>query len=173
MSDPAPIRLEELQEEHRELLLKVNTRSQDLHDPWVSAPTSDGGFDAYLRRAQSPDTVALLAFSDDDLVGVINLNHIVRRNFQNAHLGYYANADLAGQGLMKAAMEAVVTHAFEELDLHRLEANIQPDNTRSIRLVESVGFRHEGLARNLIHIKGGWRDHERYAITVEDWSRDG
>ncbi|MDX1659538.1 MAG: GNAT family protein [Nitriliruptorales bacterium] len=167
-SEERSIRLEELSESHREVLLAATKNSQELHDPWVTAPTTGGGFDAYLRRAEGEDTVALLAFAGDELVGVINLNHIVRRNFQNAHLGYYANAARAGKGLMRLAMEAVVDYAFDELGLHRVEANIQPDNTASIKLVESVGFRHEGFAPRLIHIKGEWRDHERYAMTIED-----
>lgn len=162
------IRLEQLREDHRAVLLEATRNSRELHDPWVTAPTDDTAFDAYLQRSQGGDTIAFLAFADEELVGVINLNYIVRRNFQNAHLGYYANAALAGKGLMRAAMEAVIDHAFDELGLHRLEANIQPGNDASVGLVESCGFRYEGHAPHLIHIKGEWRDHDRYAITVED-----
>ena len=83
-------------------------------------------------------------------------------------LGYYALAPHAGKGLMSAGLELVLTRAFGELALHRLEANIQPKNRRSIELVRRAGFRCEGLSPRYLKIAGRWRDHERWAITVED-----
>jgi Acetyltransferase (GNAT) domain len=65
----------------------------------------------------------------------------------------------------------VVRHAFGALGLHRLEANIQPANRRSIRLVRRAGFRREGFSRRYLKIFGRWRDHERWAITAEDRRR--
>lgn len=170
MTDERKVVLEQLRDDHRDVLLEANRASRDFHHPWVVAPTDAAGFAAYRKRAASDDTAAFLAFTVDDhqLVGAINLNHITRRNFLNAHLGYYANVALAGQGFMTAAMRAVVREAFGELGLHRLEANIQPGNEPSRRLVERCGFRHEGLARRLIHIGGQWQDHDRYALTAED-----
>lgn len=59
--------------------------------------------------------------------------------------------------------------AFGELDLHRLEANIQPDNERSIRLVVRLGCRREGYSPRYVKVAGKWRDHERWALLAEDW----
>ena len=108
---------------------------------------------------------------DDDLVGVYNLSEIVRGSFQNAYLGYYAFVPHDGTGAMRAAMPLVTAHTFDELGLHRLQANVQPENTRSRRLLEATGWREEGLARRYLLIDGAWRDHVMYAFTVEDAAR--
>ena len=70
---------------------------------------------------------------------------------------------------MSAGLKLVLKKAFEELDLHRLEANIQPDNFRSINLVKNNGFKKEGFSPRYLKINGEWRDHERWAITHEDF----
>jgi len=111
--------------------------------------------------------------SNGSLVGCINLNEIVRGALQSAYLGYYAFSPNQGKGLMKKALTAVVSRSFGIHALHRLEANIQPANERSIGLVTSLGFRLEGYSPRYLKIDGEWRDHERYAITSEEWSSDG
>ena len=86
-----------------------------------------------------------------------------------AYLGYYALAPFAGRGLMREGVELLLTHAFGPLALHRVEANVQPDNAASLRLVERVGFAREGYSRRYVKIAGQWRDHVRYALLAEDW----
>jgi ribosomal-protein-alanine N-acetyltransferase len=100
---------------------------------------------------------------------VININEILRGFLQSAFLGYYGGFFHAGQGYMTEGMSLVLRHAFVKLELHRVEANIQPGNTRSIRLVERCGFTREGFSRRYLKIGGKWRDHERWALLVEDW----
>jgi len=63
----------------------------------------------------------------------------------------------------------VVSRAFRQLRLHRLEANIQPDNEASRRLVKRLGFKLEGFSPRYLKIAGKWRDHERWAVTAENW----
>ena len=92
----------------------------------------------------------------------------MRGAFQSAYLGYYAHAQHSRQGLMREAMEQVLDHAFGPLSLHRLEANIQPGNGPSIALARGAGFRLEGFSPRYLLIGGQWRDHERYAITVDE-----
>jgi ribosomal-protein-alanine N-acetyltransferase len=72
--------------------------------------------------------------------------------------------NFAGTGLMTEALRAAVGYAFNELGLHRLEANIQPGNTASIALVRRLGFRQEGFSPRYLRINGEWRDHERWAL---------
>jgi ribosomal-protein-alanine N-acetyltransferase len=106
---------------------------------------------------------------DGELAGVINLNEIVRGGFRSAYLGYYALAPHHAQGHMSAGLRLVIARAFRLERLHRVEANIQPGNARSIALVKRLGFRLEGFSPRYLKINGRWRDHERWALTVEDW----
>lgn len=109
-----------------------------------------------------------------DLVGVVNVSEIVRGVFCNAYLGYEAFLPHAGRGLLRETLGLTVDLTFTPesaggMGLHRVEANIQPDNRRSIALVRSLGFRYEGYSPRYLRIGGVWRDHERWAITAEEW----
>ena len=105
------------------------------------------------------------------LAGVIDITEIVRGNFKSAYLGYFAFVPYNGRGHMSAAMTLALNKAFGALRLHRVEANIQPGNRASIRLVSRLGFRREGRSERYLKVGGRWRDHERWAITVERWRR--
>jgi RimJ/RimL family protein N-acetyltransferase len=165
------VRLRPPDESDREAFLAAARRSRELHHPWTPAPDTDEAYDRYLSRAAQPNQSCLLVMTDDEqLAGVYNLSEIVRGAFQNAYLGYYAFAPLAGTGLMRAAMPLVIAHAFDELGLHRLQANVQPENARSRALLEATGWREEGYAPRYLFIDGAWRDHVLYAVTVEDRS---
>ena len=89
---------------------------------------------------------------------------VVRGVFRSGYLGYYAVAGFERQGSMRAGLVQVVRHAFKSLELHRLEANIQPDNLASLALVQSCGFSKEGYSPKYLKVGGRWRDHERWAI---------
>lgn len=154
-----------------EQFLTAMRASTALHHPWAVAPRTRAEYDALLSRATGDDYVALLAFerATGTLAGYFALSEIVRRSFQNAYVGYYATAAGAGRGLMTEALRLVLARAFEDLGLHRVEANVQPGNTRSLALVARVGFRREGFSPRYLNIGGVWCDHERWAMTVEDW----
>ncbi|NED57511.1 GNAT family N-acetyltransferase, partial [Micromonospora aurantiaca] len=94
--------------------------------------------------------------------GMVNINSIIRGRYQGASLGYAAFAPSAGQGYMTEGLAAALQHAFTELRLHRLEANIQPANRASLALVQRLGFRYEGLSPAYLYIDGSWQDHERW-----------
>jgi [ribosomal protein S5]-alanine N-acetyltransferase len=98
----------------------------------------------------------------------VNLMEIVHGIFQSAYLGYYGMAWCAGSGLMTEAVRLGVVHGFGVLGLHRLEANIQPDNARSLALVRRLGFRCEGFSPRYLCIGGVWRDHERWALLADE-----
>lgn len=103
------------------------------------------------------------------LGGVVNLNEIVRGSFESAYLGYYAFEPHGGRGLVYAGLRLVIARAFGELGLHRLEANIQPENSKSIALVKRLGFTREGFSPRYLKLGGRWRDHERWALLREYW----
>ncbi|WP_110513453.1 GNAT family N-acetyltransferase [Herpetosiphon llansteffanensis] len=96
------------------------------------------------------------------IVGMVALRNIVRGAFWSCHLGYEIHQSYANRGYMSEALQAVIQYAFVDLRLHRIEANIMPRNQRSIRVVEKLGFEHEGLARKYLKINGIWEDHIHY-----------
>ena len=100
----------------------------------------------------------------------MNVNNIVRGGFQSGYLGYGAFASHAGQGFMTRGLRAVLDLVFGDLGLHRVEANIQPANRRSINLVRRVGFEREGFSPGYLMVEGQWRDHERWALLAESWA---
>ena len=104
-----------------------------------------------------------------EIVGVINLSQIFRRGFQNAYLGYYLGVKYTGMGFMTEAVRLILRFAFRDLKLHRIEANVQPENVPSIKVLRRCGFTREGFSRKYLKVRGRWRDHERFAIIREDW----
>ena len=156
--------------QRRDEFLTAVARSRELHRHWASPPRTVEAFEAYLKRIKKPAYVGYWVRTDaNELVGVININEIVRGTFLSGYLGYYAFVPHNGRGYMTAGLRTVVSQAFRELRLHRLEANIQPDNEPSRRLVQRLGFRYEGFSPRYLKVGGRWRDHERWALTAEEW----
>lgn len=143
--------------------------SRGLHAGLVSPPATAETFAAYLERASTDAFASLLdcRLADGSIVGVFNLT-IFRGPFQNAFLGYYANAAFSGRGYMSEGLRLTVRHAFGALGLHRLEANIQPHNVASSHVAKAAGFRLEGHSPRYLKVDGEWRDHDRFAITAEE-----
>lgn len=167
-----PVHLETPSLGHARAFLDGVHRSRLLHRGLVLPPRNRERYREYLTRLSRPSHEGhFVCLSDGDLIGVINVSEIVRGVFQSAYLGFYAFAPHQGQGYMSAGLGLVIARAFRKSRLHRLEANIQPGNLRSIALVKRLGFRLEGLSRRYLKISGRWRDHERWAITTEDWRR--
>lgn len=153
--------------------LELMKRSRLLHRGFVSPPLEPVQFRAFLERGRQTDIRSYLACRCEDqrIVGVFNLSQIFMGAFRSAYLGYYVGAPFANQGLMREGLQLVLSEAFRRLKLHRIEANIQPSNASSIALVSRAGFSREGYSRHYLKIGGRWRDHERWAILVEDWRR--
>lgn len=149
----------------RRELLALTRASRELHYPWISPPLTSHMFKVYYRRTQRDDHEGFVICLNDtgEIVGVINVNNVVKGAFRSASVGYYASQAHVGRGYMREGLMHVKQHAFRELGLHRIEANIQPDNTASIRLVRGCGFQREGLSPQFLYINGAWRDHERWA----------
>ena len=148
-------------------------RSRKLHAAWVSPPATPAAYRAYLRRLRrTSHTGHLICMrGSGELVGVVNISEIVHGAFRSGYLGYYAFTPHARQGLMTEGLARVIDTAFRRLGLHRLEANVQPGNHASLRLVRRLGFRKEGFSPRYLKIRGRWRDHERWAILADDGPR--
>jgi ribosomal-protein-alanine N-acetyltransferase len=145
--------------------------SQKLHRPWLQAPSTAEQFRELIVRARTERHSSFFVCTNEtsELAGVINLNEIVRGLFQSAYLGYYVFEPFSGVGYLSEGLALVIEQAFGLLGLHRLEANVQPGNRRSIRLVSGLGFQLEGFSPRYLKIAGRWRDHERWAILADNW----
>ena len=145
--------------------------SRSLHRPWTHPPATPSEFSALLVRSRRPafKTLLVCRIEDDAIAGVFDLSQIFRGVFQSAYMGYYALAPYARHGYMREGLQLALRFAFLQLRLHRVEANIQSANRRSIALVRRGGFRREGFSPRYLKIGGRWRDHERWALLSEDW----
>jgi ribosomal-protein-alanine N-acetyltransferase len=152
-------------------MVSLMRHSVRLHHPWVSPPVDDASFQVFLSRSRRSTSLSVLACRHGDraIVGALNLDEIVRGPLQSAYLSYYVGAPFARQGLMTEALLLLLRHAFVNLRLHRLEANIQPANQPSIALVRRCGFELEGFSPRYLKIANRWRDHERWALRAETW----
>ncbi len=160
----------EIKQDDKAAFIFAMQHSQSFHHPWVKAPSTNEEFDQYFERFQQDRHKGYVVCDlANNIAGVFNLNEIVRGLFQNAYLGFYAVAHYAGEGYMSAGLKKLLNHFFNELALHRIEANIQPTNTQSIQLVKSNGFRYEGSSPHYLKINGIWQEHEHWAMTQEDF----
>lgn len=105
------------------------------------------------------------------IIGRIALHTVQWGIIRSAGIGYWIDEQHAGQGLMKEALATLVSFAFEEVRLHRIWAGVQPQNLRSKRLIEHLGFTREGLHRRELFIAGSWQDQLHYAMLEEEYDR--
>ena len=151
-------------------LIRANIASRDHHAPWVHPFNDAQGFENRIRTIAGGAHVCLVAreTASGAIAGVVELSQIVLNNFCSAYLSYYGMTEFVGRGLMTEAVRGAIRLAFDELGLHRLEANIQPGNRASIALVRRLGFRLEGFSPRYLRIEGIWRDHERWALLADE-----
>jgi [ribosomal protein S5]-alanine N-acetyltransferase len=172
-SQPLRIRLTPPEEGDRPAFASGWGASRALHDGWIEPADPDRVFDRLLERNRTDTDRSMLVRrrEDDAICGVYNVSQIFRGPFRSAYLGYYALEPYAGMGYMREGMLLVFRLAFGDLALHRLQANVQPENERSIALLRSTGFTEEGYARRYLKINGRWRDHVLFAVLAEDVGR--
>ena len=106
---------------------------------------------------------------DGHLRGEMNLSSIQRGPFQSCHAGYWIDGAVAGRGYAPEALVLVIQFAFESLRLHRVQVSIVPRNAPSLRVVQKLGLRQEGLSERYLEVDGVWEDHYHFAITAEEW----
>jgi ribosomal-protein-alanine N-acetyltransferase len=145
--------------------------SRSFHRPWASAPTDAERFDAYLADSQRTDFVAMLVCraGDDAILGFFNLSPILIGSLRSAYLGYAVGKKYARKGYMRDGIELVLRHAFVDMELDCVEANIQPGNRASIALAGGAGFVLDDCPPRYLKIGGQWRDHERWVLMANDW----
>lgn len=102
------------------------------------------------------------------LAGQVTVSGITRGSANFAQIGYWVDQRLAGRGIVPTAVAMATDYCFFGMNLHRMEVAIRPENGKSLRVVEKLGFRHEGLRPGYLHINGGWRDHEVFALNADE-----
>ena len=149
-------------------LVAAHQASASYLAPWVEPFADMAGFETWYAKRLTGGNISFMAIAPDDAIaGVVNISEIVIGVFQSAYLGFYGIAGFGGRGLMTDAIRQSIRFAFDDAGLHRLEANIQPGNSRSIALVKRLGFQNEGFSPRYLKIGGAWRDHERWAILAD------
>ena len=166
--------LREPRRDDGEVLVRLIRTNHGFLRPWVEAPENLTAYSDWLTHGRKDSQQRLLLCDNEDgsILGYFGLSDIVRGAFQSAYLGYWSFTHCTGRGYMTEGLWLVLRQAFSIVRLHRLEANIQPDNARSLALVQRCGFRKEGFSPRYLKIAGRWRDHERWAITAEEWRQN-
>ena len=118
-----------------------------------------------LQPRVGPESPGHRDWAGGPILGTCNYTNIVRGAFHACHLGYQVARDQQGRGLMAEALRAANDYVFGTLRLHRIMANFRPENDRSRRLLQRLGFVEEGFARSYLFIDGAWRDHVLTALT--------
>ena len=108
-----------------------------------------------------------------EMVGQLSVTGIGWGSLRSGHIGYWVGREVAGRGITPTAVALATDHCLWTMGLHRVEVNIRPENAASLRVVEKLGFRDEGLREKYLHIDGAWRDHRTFALTVEDLRPEG
>ncbi|MGB3812296.1 MAG: GNAT family protein [Shinella sp.] len=156
----------------------LRSESRRFLEPWEPAWRNDELTESSFRTRvirneqefSSGQAVPLLVFTraENVLLGGLTIGYIRRGAAQCCMIGYWMGERHAGQGHMFGALELAIPYIFSSLQLHRIEAACIPDNTRSIRLLEKVGFRQEGYLREYLKINGEWRDHVMFSLLAAD-----
>jgi ribosomal-protein-alanine N-acetyltransferase len=155
---------------------EMRARNARWLGPWEATPpdpsapsVSFGGTVRFLlAEARAGRAMPLVVTWDGALVGQVTVSGITRGSLCSAQIGYWVDQGHAGRGVIPTAVALTVDHCFGAGGLHRIEVNIRPENAASLRVVDKLGFRDEGLRRRLLHIDGDWRDHRSFAMLRED-----
>ncbi|WP_347059370.1 GNAT family protein [Blastococcus sp. HT6-30] len=174
-----PVELHPLRRDDAAEWSRLRLANEDWLRPWE--PTATVGWQArhapaayramrrvMARRARQGASLPFAVRVEGRLVGQVTVDNIVRGALRAGSLGYWIDRSAAGRGVASLAVALVCDHAFGPAGLHRLQADIRPENLSSQRLVERLGFQREGLLRRYLDIDGGWRDHLAYALLAED-----
>jgi ribosomal-protein-alanine N-acetyltransferase len=121
-----------------------------------------------LANARAGQGLPYVIEHEGQLAGQLNVSSISYGSLSSATIGYWVSERFAGKNATPTAVALATDHCFFGLGLHRIEICIRPENAPSLRVVEKLGFRYEGLRRRYIHINGDWRDHFCFALTVDE-----
>ncbi|WP_426594446.1 GNAT family N-acetyltransferase [Cellulomonas sp. McL0617] len=171
------VRLRPLRRRDQDAWMDLRAVNSSWLEPWdATSPTPVTGprpsFGAFVRtlasQARAGTTLPFAVDLGDALVGQLTVSSITYGSLRSAAIGYWVSEHVAGRGITPTAVALATDHCFGVLGLHRVEVNIRPENGPSLRVVEKLGFRDEGLRERFLHIQDRWCDHRTFALTVED-----
>ena len=158
---------------------EVRLRNQNWLEPWEPSSPYPWGernstaawpqlHSALKKAARNGTMLPLMIMYGGRLAGQITVSNIVHGVQRSCTVGYWVDGALAGRGIVPTALALTIDHCFEVVYLHRVEVDIRPENTASLRVVEKLGLRREGYFERYLDIDGAWRDHVGFAITAEE-----
>ena len=157
--------------------LALRARNENWLRPWEAtapsppqgrAPTFSTYARALARQARAGEALPFAVEHDGALVGQLTVASVTRGSLCSASIGYWVSEHVAGRGIIPTAVALAVDHCLGPVGLHRVEISIRPENVASLRVVEKLGLREEGVRERYLHIQGAWRDHRTFAVTAEE-----
>lgn len=171
------VRLRPLRRRDQDAWMELRQINAGWLEPWdATSPIPVTGprpsFGAFVRtlgsQARAGTTLPFAIDLFGELVGQLTVSSITYGSLRSAAIGYWVSEHVAGRGITPTAVALATDHCFSVLNLHRIEVNIRPENGPSLRVVEKLGFRDEGVRERFLHIQDRWCDHRSFALTVED-----
>ena len=160
---------------------EVRRRNREWLQPWEASlppeaslitdvPATFGQMVRRMRKdARAGRALPWAILVDGRLAGQLTVGGITYGSLRSAYIGYWIDKDLAGRGIMPAAVALACDYCFDNVRLHRIEINIRPENTASLRVVDKIGLRKEGDRPKYLHIDGEWRDHVTYVVMAGEF----
>lgn len=175
--EDGPVRLRPLRRRDATAWLALRAHNASWLEPWdATSPVPVEGprptFAQFVRtlaaQARSGVSLPFAIDYEGELVGQVTVSSITYGSLRSGAIGYWVSEHVAGRGIMPVAVALAADHCFTELGLHRIEVNIRPENAPSLRVVEKLGLRDEGVRVRFLHIGDQWCDHRTFAVTVEE-----
>ncbi len=143
--------------------------------PWEATnPYGPTSFDfkaqikSLLRQLERNEGLPFVILYRNEIVGQLNVANIMHGSVSSCVIGYWIIPEVAGRGITPTAVALAMDYMFTNVGLHRVEIAIRPENLPSLRVVQKLGLRYEGLKKNYIHINNEWRDHYIFALTADE-----
>jgi ribosomal-protein-alanine N-acetyltransferase len=171
------VRLRPLRRTDARAWMALRGRNAAWLEPWdatspVAVPGPTPTFGQFVRtlgaQGRAGSALPFALDYDDELVGQLTVSSITYGSLRSAAIGYWVSEHVAGRGITPTAVAMATDHCFGVLGLHRIEVNIRPENSPSLRVVGKLGLRDEGLRERYLHIQGRWADHRTFAVTTEE-----
>lgn len=167
-----------LNSDSAEEVLDFYCRNKEFLDPWEPKKAPRFFTKNYQRaslmydhqQALEGDSFRfwIIKKEDNSIIGAVSITNIIRGAFKSCFLGYKMDKNETGKGYVTEAIKKIIDVTFNDLQLHRLEAHVMPQNVSSLRVMEKLEFKKEGYGEKYLQINGKWEDHLHFALINEN-----